>query len=412
MSSPKPTSITDAARAAAPIPGSAIVGINVLYMVLVTVFTCLRMYTRFSVHKNLWWDDWTTVISWAGTLVFCSIGIQLKDHGGGLNFQDVPAAEFKMFNEMYQNVQMVARVSIFFAKLAILLLYIRIFYPRGTYKTALWWVIQAVIWLNLLYTVGLILTILLQCVPYHVPYGSPKCGSQYAILLSASTINIISDVLVLVIPMGSLWRLHMSRAKKLSICALFAFGGLAPLFSIARLVYQVAQGNGKNKTVIAETVFLLALAEQVVSIVTGCMPVVGVFFIKRVFNKKSTKGSGKPSNGPNRTITQRLWPNRESGKLEASDGWPSLPAKRKDPSNPYDLSTSRGDDTLVVSDEVLTANSAVEKRDIETAPGDGQSMPQPPSNAIHVVNCVSATSAVTRASRASSGHQVEVSALK
>ncbi|KAM7213229.1 hypothetical protein V8F06_011394 [Rhypophila decipiens] len=273
MGSLKPTSITDAARAAAPIPGSAIAGINVLYIVLVTVFTALRMYTRFSVHKNLWWDDWTTVVSWVGTLVFCSIGIQMRDHGGGLNFPDVPSAEFTMFNKMYQNAQMVARVSIFFAKLAILLLYIRIFYPRGTYKTTLWWVIQAVIWLNLLYTVGLILTISLQCVPLHLRYGSPNCANQYDILLSASTINIISDTLVLVIPMGLLWRLHMSRAKKLGIFALFAFGALAPVFSIARLVYQVAQAKGENKTVIAETVFLLALAEQVVSIVTGCMPV-------------------------------------------------------------------------------------------------------------------------------------------
>jgi len=194
-------------------------------------------------------------------MVFCSIAIEMKDHGGGINVVDVPDSELKIFTKHYQDVQMIARTSIFFAKLAILLLYIRIFYPKGTYRTALWWVIQAVIWLNLLYTVSLILAISLQCVPFNRPFGT-SCANQYAILLSASTINTISDIAVLVIPMGSLWKLQMSRNKKLSVWALFAFGALAPLFSITRLLYQITQASGDNKTVIAETVLLLALAEQ------------------------------------------------------------------------------------------------------------------------------------------------------
>lgn len=55
--SSKPTIITDAARANATISGSTIVGINALYISLTTVFVFLRMYTRFSVHQKLWWDD-------------------------------------------------------------------------------------------------------------------------------------------------------------------------------------------------------------------------------------------------------------------------------------------------------------------------------------------------------------------
>lgn len=111
----------------------------------------------------------------------------------------------------------------FFAKLSILLLYIRLFFPKGVTRNSLWWVIQVVIWLNLLYTVSLILAIALQCVPYHKPYGS-SCVNQSMVLISASTINIISDLLVLLIPMVSLWRLQMSRKRKWAVWALFAFG--------------------------------------------------------------------------------------------------------------------------------------------------------------------------------------------
>lgn len=139
-----------------------------------------------------------------------------------VNQADDPAAEFKKYVEIFQDLQMVARTSMFFAKLAILLLYIRLFFPKGVTRSSLWWIIQIVIWLNFLYTVGLILALALQCVPYHKAYGS-SCVNQYMVLISASIINIISDLLVLMIPMVSVWRLNMSRKRKLAVWALFAF---------------------------------------------------------------------------------------------------------------------------------------------------------------------------------------------
>lgn len=140
-----------------------------------------------------------------------------------VGIEDVPTADYNDYLETFQDLQMVARTSMFFAKLSILLLYIRLFFPKGVRRTLFWWVIHAVVWLNLLYTVGLILAIALQCVPYGKPYGS-SCIDQYMVLVSASIINIISDLLVLVIPMASLWRLNMSHKKKWAVWALFAFG--------------------------------------------------------------------------------------------------------------------------------------------------------------------------------------------
>lgn len=137
--------------------------------------------------------------------------------------EDEPLAEYKRYVEIFQDLQMVARTSMFFAKLSILLLYVRLFFPKGVTRSALWWIIQVVVWLNFLYTVGLILALALQCVPYHKPYGS-SCVNQYMVLISASIINIISDLLVLLIPMASLWRLNMSRRRKWAVWALFAFG--------------------------------------------------------------------------------------------------------------------------------------------------------------------------------------------
>ncbi|XXH05719.1 hypothetical protein Hte_012155 [Hypoxylon texense] len=89
----------------------------------------------------------------------------------------------------------------------------------------------------------------------------------------ASTINIITDIAVLVIPIASIIKLHAAKKKKWAIWALFGFGALAPLVSIARLAYQIPEGNGENKTVIYSVVLILASAEQAVAMIVGSAPV-------------------------------------------------------------------------------------------------------------------------------------------
>lgn len=306
-------------------------------LILPTVFTGTRVYTRFTVYQQFWWDDWSMVLAWMGTVALCTLIIMMMQHGGGLHLEDDPAADYKRYLELFQDLQMVARTSMFLAKLSILLLYIRLFFPKGVSRSLFWWVIQAVIWLNFLYTVGLILAIALQCVPYHKPYGT-TCENQYMVLISASIINIISDLLVLVIPMASLWRLNMSRKRKWAVWALFAFGTLAPMASIARLAYQIPLADGKDTTVIYMIVVLLALAEQVIAVIAGNAPVVSAWFIRLFVNRGNRDAAISPGAAANvpRTITQRFWPDREGGKETPQERrlrkW-----KRSGASDPYPI---------------------------------------------------------------------------
>ncbi|KUI60553.1 hypothetical protein VP1G_07728 [Cytospora mali] len=336
MSPTLPSTITDEARARAPISSATVVGVSVLYLILATVFTGTRIYTRYTVYQQFWWDDWSMVLAWMGTIALCTLFIMMMQHGGGLRRDDEPTRDYKLYLEIFQDLQMVARTSMFFAKLSILLLYVRLFYPKGVARSLFWWIIQAVIWLNFLYTVGLILAIALQCVPYHKPYGS-SCVDQYMVLISASIINIISDLLVLLIPMASLWRLNMSRKRKWAVWALFAFGTLAPIASIARLAYQIPMADGTDTTVIYMIVVLLALAEQVIAMVAGNAPVVSAWFVRLVL-KRGKRDAVSPAEAANvpRTLTQRFWPDRE-GHQESPKERRLRKWKRSGASDPYPI---------------------------------------------------------------------------
>ncbi|KAI1077724.1 hypothetical protein F5B20DRAFT_551142 [Whalleya microplaca] len=298
------TFITDYVRSQAPFPAPSIIAVLALVLGLSTIFTSAQMYTRFNVHQRLWWDDWSMVLAWLGTIALCAIQFLMIRHGSGLNIQDVPREDYKQFLDLFLDVQIVARVAIFFARTSILLLYIRVFFPLGTDRSTFWWVIQVTIWANLLYTISLILVTTLQCVPYGLPFGS-TCVDQWLVLILASTINIISDIAVLVIPLASIWKLQMSQKRKWATWALFAFGALAPIASIVRLGYQIPMGNDPNRTVIYPVITLFATAEQAVAMIIGSAPVCNALFVRIIRGKRSL------SPRRNVTISQRMWPDRE-----------------------------------------------------------------------------------------------------
>ena len=115
----------------------------------------------------------------------------------------------------------------FFTKTSIVLLYHRLFVPPGSTRTAIFWSIWFVFWWNLLYAVALIVTITTECVGKadKVARGE-ECVNQYAVLICASVINVVSDLMILVIPIVAIWGLHMARQQKIRLSAVFAVGSL------------------------------------------------------------------------------------------------------------------------------------------------------------------------------------------
>ncbi|KAI0392137.1 hypothetical protein F5Y17DRAFT_460194 [Xylariaceae sp. FL0594] len=352
MAVPQAMTITDAARAAAPISAATIVGVMAFTITICTVFTITRLTTRLFVQQQLWWDDWTMFLAWIGTIILCLFQVLMIQHGAGLNIWDVPKDELDQYLKLFVDVQMIARLTIFFARLSILLMYIRLFFPLGTFKTPSWWVIQAVIWLNLLYTVSLILVLNLQCVPYHLPWGSSSCVNQWLVLVLASVINIISDIAVLVVPIASIVKLRTTRRKKWAIWALFAFGALAPLASVARLGYQVPVARGQNKTVIYPIVLILATAEQAIAMIVGSAPVVSGALIRIARRRKATmpgrrrRGRVRRNSNAAKSMSQRLWPARES---VISPRVPVVPRTPDGVRDPYPLTN--------ISEVMLSATS-------------------------------------------------------
>ncbi|PHH59526.1 hypothetical protein CDD81_2888 [Ophiocordyceps australis] len=256
-----------------PSQGYATIIAMVLYMVIATPCVAARLYTRARIHRKLWWDDWSSVIALIGLYGFCVIPLVGLRYGFGTDEWNVSQTHVKRFNTLFSAIEIVARISIFFTKLSILLLYIRYFCPPGARRTWIFWSTLVVIIFNALYCIALVLVIRLQCVgkpPAVVESGT--CVNHYLVLVTASIINVVTDFLILLIPLIAVWHLRMPQRRKLGLLVVFAVGGLGCAASIARLGYQVPEASNPNQTIILTNVTLLALAEHVIGIVVGCMP--------------------------------------------------------------------------------------------------------------------------------------------
>ena len=170
----------------------------------------------------------------------------------------------------------------FFTKASIVLLYQRIFIPVKSARSIIWWAIWFVFWWNLLYTVALILTVSTECVGKEdkVAKGE-ECLDQSALVILATVINVVSDLMILIIPIVAIWGLQMAREPKLRLSAVFAVGLMQvativpsqqkPLeadiiqrgvfASVARLGYLIPEAGRPNQTVIVMALVMLKYAK-------------------------------------------------------------------------------------------------------------------------------------------------------
>ncbi|MCJ1469736.1 hypothetical protein MMC07_008377 [Pseudocyphellaria aurata] len=262
----------------------------VVYLLLTTPIVLARMYTRQFINRHVWWDDYTCVLGLIGLFAVAGLLLKSLDYGNGVDYWNVSVTNAVLYSRLYSKLEIIARISIFLTKLSILLLFLRIFVPSHTKKNKIYYSVWIVVWFNLLFCLALVFAIVFACVAKHEPLG-PVCSNSYALALTASSINIVSDVIMLIIPLVAIWDLQMAQKRKLGIGLVFAVGMLAVATSISRLAWQVQKVNDPNKTVVGMKIALLAIAEHAVGLIVACMPILPALYNRMAHLKSESRAS-------------------------------------------------------------------------------------------------------------------------
>ncbi|KAL8748563.1 MAG: hypothetical protein Q9184_007215, partial [Pyrenodesmia sp. 2 TL-2023] len=119
--------------------------------------------------------------------------------------------------------QVVYKIVVGFTKISILMLYLRIFTSKP---------FRLACYINLgfvaAFTFGSTIATILQCIPIQASWDKSvvdaTCTNSAAFWYAFVVINIITDAIILFLPVREVLRLHLDRREKFGLLALFSLG--------------------------------------------------------------------------------------------------------------------------------------------------------------------------------------------
>ena len=127
--------------------------------------------------------------------------------------------------QWFNATSIIYAVVILLTKLSILLLYRRVFVANS--GTILDWILRGFMAILILFYTTTSIVKIWECTPRQKIWAKSvqgTCVNVSALLNTSGLFNTITDVIILLIPVKSVWTLHMDFQKKLGIMAVFTVG--------------------------------------------------------------------------------------------------------------------------------------------------------------------------------------------
>ncbi|KAJ2898827.1 hypothetical protein MKZ38_003647 [Zalerion maritima] len=246
-----------------PIPTLGIVKAHLVINCVLVFFAVLvvaaRIWARHRSGAELWWDDYLVIIA----LLLVSY-------------------------------ELIFAVCISTVKLSMMLFYLRVFVNRGLRLAT-----QCAMAFVGTWTVGNILQVFLICRPFRSTYDptvAGTCGNQVASFIAIGVFNVVTDVLILSLPMSTVWSLKMRTPVKIGITVVFLFGLLTSVVAIIRIV-ALTKLDLTNITGTMVDADFWSTFEINIAIVCVCLPMLGPLWAGCTARLKTSQGGtgGTPS---------------------------------------------------------------------------------------------------------------------
>ncbi|KAK0516461.1 hypothetical protein JMJ35_001064 [Cladonia borealis] len=269
---------------------SSMVAINATFLPLMLLAVAIRLYSRGQIMHAMGWDDYTCVLAVLGSVVHTILMLWDIHLGYGTHMWDIRAITLLPSHLRDMTALAVCYpIVIFFVKLTISLLYLRLF---GMQKAFRYSVYGGIMFCFLFYTayMGTQIGTVILC----VNTGSTRislCRNTAILTLISGVVNVVTDLYLLCLPIRSLMLLKMRGRRKFGLLLIFMSGLIACLVSIARLVLVSVRFHDPDTLYNAALTTELTSVELNVGIITASMPAMPQFFGKSKIFKMRTYSS-------------------------------------------------------------------------------------------------------------------------
>ncbi|KAI9045276.1 PTH11-like integral membrane protein [Aspergillus affinis] len=267
---------------------------------IAAVTVAMRFLARIGLMKITGREDWTILLSLVFSIIYLGLVASETHYGLGRHSSELSAHENQQqLKRLWAAIPMY-NSSLACTKFSILFQYLRIF-PGHGFRIACY-ITMAIV---AIYSTWAVVSGYVNCVPvakfwnHEIP-GS--CLSFEAIWFFNASMNIATDLALLIMPMPLLSHLQLPRIQKLALMTVFAIGGLVVITSILRLssLRKVAKSPDTSYSNVAAAYW--TAAECNVAIICACLPFLRPL-VSRIFPKLLSTQSYNTPYSRGRTLT-------------------------------------------------------------------------------------------------------------
>ncbi|KAF4631238.1 hypothetical protein G7Y89_g6889 [Cudoniella acicularis] len=279
--------------------GWANVYVNIVLYPLVFIAIAIRVYTRLRISRSFGLDDWFIVVALLPTTAFMVMSLLTEQKfGWNRHVWDVPLDQLVLGMKIIISTQVLFSVASAFVKCSMLTLVYRVV-NKGSSRFPQ--VVIAAIVLVLAQASLFCFMVVFQCRPisaYWTPvFGpQPNCINQSLHLLIASIINTMTDLLTVLLPIPTVWRLQMPIQQQIIVIMLFSAGLLSTAAGGVRTYYTYRATVVNDATWETYLVWLSSSVELYVGIICASLPATKIFFSTYILKLLSSKSSLQNSN--------------------------------------------------------------------------------------------------------------------
>ncbi|KAI9046852.1 hypothetical protein LZ554_008931 [Drepanopeziza brunnea f. sp. 'monogermtubi'] len=241
---------------------------------ILAVFTypivILRFISRAVIAHRFWWDDYAILVSLVFMIPLTVLSFYPTPQlGMGKHFYNVSPENLVKIMKTFYSVSIIYVGIQTFAKVSILLLYLRIF-PGPRFRTA----VKIGLLLLGAHLIAFSFTVAFQCTPISGNWDlgvSKHCVNQNAMVYAGAGISIFEDCAIMLLPVTELKSLNLGRGKRVALGFMFALGSFACITSIIRLKYVTAYGQTIDLTWVYVDVVNWSQIETFTAIICACL---------------------------------------------------------------------------------------------------------------------------------------------
>ncbi|GAB7348645.1 hypothetical protein MBLNU459_g7015t1 [Dothideomycetes sp. NU459] len=268
---------------------AAVVSTAIAFVIII-----LRIYTRTTVARP-GAEDWAILLSFAFSIALTALIIIEVKHGQGHHLDTISEHDITALNKALWASIPAYLTGLMFTKISILLQYWRVFIGPKIRRAI---IVMGVI--SIIYGLWSICSAIFMCQPIAFFWDQTlhgRCINRHNVWFANSSINIITDVMIFVMPMPVLKELQLPRRQKWALMGVFALGAFVVLTSALRLKSLYTISISKDVTWDNGGAAAWSSLELNVGIICASLPTLRKTiskFFPRVFSNNSNSGPSRP----------------------------------------------------------------------------------------------------------------------